>query len=187
VLVPILAMLGGLVFASLDSSKQTLQAAQCLEQHAPMGIGHGDVLQDWHDYMPYEGSANGVDDSIDLSACSMSSALHEPTPLKDLYDSSPAKHSLPGQRSIHICPSAPRLPGSSSTPVFGADDDAGEAARQVRELAGLFGRGITWVTRPRVRRSSRSSRLRSVVEGMRTARASMAPASPPTAAAHCRA
>jgi prepilin-type processing-associated H-X9-DG protein len=126
VLVPIIGLVGAVLFASLDSDKQTLQAAQCLSNMRQWGLAMGMYCNDWHDYMPYEGSANGVDDNLDLSAWfNVLPHYINQTPLKDLYNSSPPNIPLPGQRSIYVCPSL--IPGSqgmgsgssNSIPWFG--------------------------------------------------------------------
>jgi len=118
VLVPIIGLVGAVLFASLDSDKQTLQAAQCLSNMRQWGLAMGMYCNDNHDYIPYEGSANGVDDSIDLSAWFnvLPRYMNQPR-LEDLYTSSPPNIPLPGQRSIHICPSAPNI---THTPTSGA-------------------------------------------------------------------
>src|SRR5882724_8202485 len=96
VLVPIIGLVGTVLFASLDDAKQTLQAAQCLSNMRQWGLAMGMYCHDSHDYMPYEGSANGVDDSIDLSAWfNVLPHYMNQTPLKDLYDSSPPNIPLP--------------------------------------------------------------------------------------------
>jgi prepilin-type processing-associated H-X9-DG protein len=143
VLVPILAMLGTLLFASLDSSKQTLQAAQCLSNMRQWGLAMGMYCNDYHDYLPYDGTGSGIDSGFNLGAWyNVLPHYINQTPLKDLYNSSPPNIPLPGQRSIYICPSvtapAPNYvsPPSTSNPYFGYAMD--------RLIPGLSGR-----TRPR--------------------------------------
>src|ERR1039457_2512633 len=127
VLLPIIAMLGTLLFASLDSSKQTLQAAQCLSNMRQWGLAMGMYCNDYHDYMPYEGASVGsIDVGFNLGAWYnvVPRYMNQP-PLKDLYDSSPPNIPLPGQRSIYICPSvaapAANYGGTptASNPYFG--------------------------------------------------------------------
>src|ERR1017187_7457911 len=69
VLLPIIAMLGTLLFASLDSSKQTLQAAQCLSNIRQWGLAMGMYCNDYHDYIPYVGGASPIDVGVNLGAC----------------------------------------------------------------------------------------------------------------------
>ncbi len=123
VLLPIIAMVGTLLFASLDSSKQTLQAAQCLNNMRQWGLAMGMYANDNHDYLPVQGqgSGSGIDTPSNYGAWFniLPHYMNQP-PLVDLYTSSPPNIPLPGKRSIHICPSAPNItytPGSSA-PYF---------------------------------------------------------------------
>src|ERR1039457_936598 len=111
-------MLGTLLFASLDSSKQTLQAAQCLSNMRQWGLAMGMYANDYHDYMPCEGSVlNPIDVGNSDSWYNVLPHYINQLPLKDLYDSSPPNIPLPGQRSIYVCPSL--TPGSQSP--YGTD------------------------------------------------------------------
>ena len=126
VLLPIMAMVGALLLASLDSSKQTLQAAQCLSNMRQWGLAMGMYANDYHDYMPYEGTSSGIDAGFNLGAWfNVLPRYMNQTALKDLYTSSPPNIPLPGQRSIYICPSvaapAANYAGTptASNPYFG--------------------------------------------------------------------
>jgi prepilin-type processing-associated H-X9-DG protein len=113
VLVPIVAMLGALLLASLGDAKQTLQAAQCLSNMRQWGLAMGMYCNDYHDYIPYEGTGCGSDISTVFNLVAWFNVLPHymnQTPLKDLYTSSPPNIPLPGQRSIYVCPSV--TPGS---------------------------------------------------------------------------
>ena len=124
VLVPIIAMLGGLLFASLDSDKQTLQAAQCLSNMRQWGMAFGMYANDYNDYVPYEGSGGDISVSYNLPAWYniLGHYINQPR-LVDLYNQN--KIPLPGVRSIYVCPSV--TPGSQmngsgtspSAPWFG--------------------------------------------------------------------
>ena len=59
VIVPIIALLGTLMLASLDDAKQTLQAAARLNNKRQWGLAFGLYCNDYHDYMPYEGQSFG--------------------------------------------------------------------------------------------------------------------------------
>ena len=127
VLVPVIAMLGALLLASLGDAKQTVQAAACLSNMRQWGLAMGMYCDDYHDYMPYEGAnTSPIDTGFNLGAWfNILPHYINQTPLKDLYDSSPPKIPLPGQRSIYVCPSltAPAAtyvgPPSASNPWFG--------------------------------------------------------------------
>ncbi len=106
VLLPILAMVGAVLIASLDSSKQMLQAAQCLSNMRQWGLAMGLYCNDYRDYMPYEGTGQGIDTGFNLIAWyNILPQYINQTPLKDLYNSSPPNIPLPGQRSVYVCPS----------------------------------------------------------------------------------
>ena len=127
VLVPIAAMLGTLLFASLDRSKQTLQAAQCLSNMRQWGLAIGMYCNDYNDYLPYTGAGSSqIDGGFNLGAWFNIGAHYiNQTPLKDLYGSSPPNIPLPGQKSIYVCPSLTTtaagftLPPTTSNPWFG--------------------------------------------------------------------
>ena len=57
VLIPVLALVGTLLLASLGDAKQTVQAAACLSNMRQWGLAMGMYCDDYHDYMPYEGSS----------------------------------------------------------------------------------------------------------------------------------
>jgi prepilin-type processing-associated H-X9-DG protein len=122
VLIPVLALVGALLLASLGDAKQTLQAAACLSNMRQWGLAMEMYCNDYHDYMPYEGSSlSAIDTGFNLGAWFniLPHYINQP-PLKDLYDSSPPNIPLPGQRSIHVCPSAPAIPytPTTSNPYF---------------------------------------------------------------------
>ncbi len=114
VLLPVVAMVGTLLFASLDSSKQTLQAAQCLSNMRQWGLAMGMYANDYHDYIPYEGGSPPIDGVFNSASAWYNILPHyigQPA-LKDLYNSVPPNIPLPGQRSIYVCPSL--TPGSQN-------------------------------------------------------------------------
>ena len=132
VLIPIIAMLGGLLFASLDSSKQTLQAAQCLSNMRQWGLAIGMYCNDYHDYMPYEGGINPIDGGFSLGAWyNVLPHYINQTSLKDLYNSSPPIPPLPGQRSIYVCPSLTAPASNWTPPAFAANPWFGYAMNRV--------------------------------------------------------
>ncbi len=126
VLLPILAMLGALLFASLASSKQTLQAAQCLSNMRQWGLAMGLYCNDNRDCLPYEGTSSSIDSGFNLIAWyNVLPPYMKQPPLKDLYDSTPPNIPLPGQRSLYVCPSLTATgpdwssPPSVNNPWFG--------------------------------------------------------------------
>jgi prepilin-type processing-associated H-X9-DG protein len=143
VLLPIAALLGGLLLASLDSSKQTLQAAQCLSNMRQWGLAMGMYCNDYHDYMPYEGaSVGGIDSGFNLVAWyNVLPHYINQTPLKDLYDSSPPNIPLPGQRSIYVCPSVTTPASNWIPPATASNPWFGYAMNRV--LTGLAGKVYT--------------------------------------------
>jgi len=113
VLLPVIAMLGALLLAPLDSAKQTLQGAQCLSNLRQWGLALALYANDYQDYTPFGGLGNGYPLNIppNLGAWfnSLPRYINQPS-LNDLYTSTPPRIPLPGTRSVYICPSA--LPGS---------------------------------------------------------------------------
>ncbi|MGA2137435.1 MAG: DUF1559 domain-containing protein [Verrucomicrobiia bacterium] len=130
VLAPVIAMLGAVLLASLGDAKQTVQAAACLSNMRQWGLAMGMYCDDYHDYMPYEGTSGGpIDTGFNLRAWYnvLSTYIGTP-PLKNLYPPTAPDTSripLPGQKSIYVCPSvtAPAStwtpPATTSNPWFG--------------------------------------------------------------------
>src|ERR1039457_5688686 len=132
VLLPIITILGTLLFASLDSSKQTLQAAQCLSNMRQWGLAIGMYCNDYHDYMPYEGGINPIDGGFNLGAWyNVLPHYINQTSLKDLYNSSPPITPLPGQRSIYVCPSLTAPASNWIPPAFASNPWFGYAMNRV--------------------------------------------------------
>jgi hypothetical protein len=114
-------LLVGAVLPSLDDAKQKLQASQCLSNMREWGLAMGMYCNDYHDYMPFEGTGTAVDNSFNLSAWySALPRYMNQTPLIDLYTSTPPRIPLPGGRSVFVCPSAPTISytPSVSNPYF---------------------------------------------------------------------
>ena len=113
VLLPVIAMLGALLLAPLDSAKQTLQGAQCLSNLRQWGLALALYANDNQDYTPYGGSGNGYPINTPPNDGAWFNVIphyiNQPS-LRDLYTSTPPRIPLPGTRSVYICPSA--LPGS---------------------------------------------------------------------------
>jgi len=125
VLMPVAALLGTLLFASLDDAKQKLQASQCLNNMRQWGLAIGMYCNDYNDYMPYEGTSVGIDAGPNLAAWfNVLPHYINQTPMKDLYDSSPPNIAVPGKKSIYICPSVTSMdpaiptPPTTNTPYF---------------------------------------------------------------------
>ena len=104
VLVPIISLVGAVLFASLNSDKQTLQAAQCLSNMRQWGMAFGMYANDYNDYVPYEGSSGDISLSFNLLAWYniLGHYINQPR-LVDLYNQN--KIPLHGVRSIYVCPS----------------------------------------------------------------------------------
>jgi len=99
---------GTVLFAFPGRRETDLQAAQCLSNMRQWGLAMGMYCNDWHDYMPYEGSANGVDDNIDLSAWfQCPPALHEPNAFEGFVTIRLRQHSLAG---AEVDPHLPKRP-----------------------------------------------------------------------------
>ncbi len=108
-LVPIVALLGVLLVPSLNDTKQTLQAAACLNNMRQWGLAIGMYCNDFNDYMPYEGAGlSDISQSFQLVAWFniLSPYVKQPR-LMDLYAQNEVP--LPGMKSIFICPSAPDI------------------------------------------------------------------------------
>ena len=110
VLIPIIALLGTLLLASLGDAKQTLQAAQCLSNMRQWGLAIGLYCNDYNDYMPYQGVTGDVCGNGNFNAGAWFNILgpyiSQPR-LCDLYNQ--GKIPMPGVKSIFVCPSAPMI------------------------------------------------------------------------------
>ena len=127
VLAPITFLLGAVLLASLGDAQQKVQAAACLANMRQWGLAMGMYCNDYHDYMPYEGSPTSpIDAGFNLGAWFnvLPPYMHQAS-LKDLYTSVPPITPLPGQRSVYLCPSvtSPRADytgtPTTSHPYFG--------------------------------------------------------------------
>src|ERR1700687_712747 len=69
VLIPTIALVGTLLLASLGDSKQTVQAAACLNNMRQWGLAFGLYSNDYQDFIPNEGGASiPLDQDYNLSA-----------------------------------------------------------------------------------------------------------------------
>jgi len=110
VVIPVIALVGTLLLASLGDSKQTVQAAACLNNMRQWGLALGLYSNDYQDLMPYEGDSQGaeIDQSFNLTAWyNVLPPYMNQTPLKNLYAANQVP--LPGSRSIFTCPSSPNI------------------------------------------------------------------------------
>lgn len=119
VLVPVTALVGALLLASLGDAQQKLKAAACLNNMRQWGLALNLYANDYNDYWPYEGAQGSS-----ICAGSNSKAwynvvppyLHQPT-LCQLYSATPPNPPTPFTKGIWTCPSVTNTslsPGSLS-------------------------------------------------------------------------
>jgi len=105
VLIPVAALLGASLLASVGVSQEKLKAAACLNNMRQWGLGLALYANDYNDYWPYEGNANPVEAGSDPNAWFnvVPPYIHQ-SRLVDLYDA--GKPPTPLTKGIWTCPSA---------------------------------------------------------------------------------
>jgi prepilin-type processing-associated H-X9-DG protein len=119
VLVPVLALVGALLLASLGDVQEKLKAAACLNNMRQWGLGLALYANDYNDYFPTEGNTNPVDQGSNLNAWfSVVPPFIHQSRLMDLYNA--GKPPTPRTKSVWICPSATNTTVSptAATPYF---------------------------------------------------------------------
>ncbi|HVM61960.1 MAG TPA: hypothetical protein VMV72_13950 [Verrucomicrobiae bacterium] len=104
VLVPILALSGGLVLATLNGAQQTFQGAACLSNLREWGQAFAFYANDYQDYVPHEGGGvQPIDTDYNINAWFnvLPSYIGNP-PLTNLYNA--GKIPVPGVKSVFMCP-----------------------------------------------------------------------------------
>jgi prepilin-type processing-associated H-X9-DG protein len=121
VLIPIMALFGALLLASVNDAQDKLKATACLNNMRQWGLGLALYANDYNDYWPYEGNSGGqIDSGANLNAWYnvVPPYIHQ-SRLMDLYYANKPPTSL--TKSIFSCPSATNTtigPPSSAAPVF---------------------------------------------------------------------
>ena len=105
VVIAIIGILAAMLLPALNNARQKANAVACLSNMHQWGLALGMYCDDFHDYMPYNGTSGGIDSGFNLGAWYnvLSSYVSVP-PLKDLYNSTPPRIPLPGKKSLYVCP-----------------------------------------------------------------------------------
>src|ERR1017187_8164932 len=106
VVIAIIGILAAMLLPALNKAREKANAVSCLSNMKQWGLALGMYSDDWNDYMPYEGGTPPIDGGFNLGAWYnvLTTYISNPT-LASLYDSTPKKIPLPGQKSIYVCPS----------------------------------------------------------------------------------
>jgi len=125
VVIAIIGILAAMLLPALNKAREKANAVSCLSNMKQWGLALGMYCDDYNDYMPYEGTSSGIDTGYNLGAWyNVLSPYVNTLPLKDLYDSTPAKIPVPGKKSLYICPSVRKMdpsipnPPTTTTPYF---------------------------------------------------------------------
>jgi prepilin-type N-terminal cleavage/methylation domain-containing protein/prepilin-type processing-associated H-X9-DG protein len=118
VVIAIIGILAAMLLPALNKAREKANAVSCLSNMKQWGLALGLYCDDWNDYLPYDGGAPPIDTGFNLGAWYNVLTVYISNPsLASLYDSTPPKIPLPGQKSIYTCPSL--KPGSQGT--YGTD------------------------------------------------------------------
>ena len=104
-LIPVMALVGALLVASLGNAQDKLKAAVCLNNMRQWGLGLMMYANDFNDYFPTEGNGGPIDTGVSLNAWFnvVPPYIHQ-SRLMDLYNA--GKPPTPLTRGIFSCPSA---------------------------------------------------------------------------------
>ncbi len=122
VVIAIIGILAAMLLPALNRAREKANAISCLGNMRQWGLAMGMYSDDWNDYMPYQGDGStAINASFNLGAWynTLSSYIGAPS-LAALYDATPPRIPVPGQKSIWMCPSVRQsVPTPTvSTPYF---------------------------------------------------------------------
>jgi prepilin-type processing-associated H-X9-DG protein len=120
VLIPVMALVGALLLASVNDAQDKLKATACLNNMRQWGLGLALYANDYNDYWPYEGIFGGqIDSGANLNAWYnvIPPYIHQ-SRLVDLYSANKPPTAL--TKGIFSCPSATNVTVSptSASPYF---------------------------------------------------------------------
>ena len=117
VVIAIIGILAAMLLPALNKAREKANAVSCLGNMRQWGLAMGLYCDDWNDVMPYEGGSPPIDGGFNVGAWYnvLTAYIGNPA-LQDLYNSTPKRIPLPGQKSIYVCPSLkPGTQGSYGT------------------------------------------------------------------------
>lgn len=106
VVIAIIGILAGMLLPAIAKAREKANGVACLSNMHQWGLALGMYCDDYHDYLPYNGTSGGIDSGYNLGAWyNVLSGYVGVPPLKDLYTLwTPPRIPLPGKKSLFVCP-----------------------------------------------------------------------------------